>query len=472
MIYGPDDRPALRSHGIGSQADAPTRVVTRRRARRRAVVRSSTVRGTTTHVASHGSQNRPVAEPFASNIAPRPQFRSAALPCAAQDDRPANALAGGRPLAREEYARHAASLQRSSPQVEPLRARHRRADSVQHLVRAGAVRGSTWAPPESHRLGRLERPADRRAPLSTCAALHSGREVARRCGGPRRVVQDRRQAELGCVLPARHGLLPTRGFRAPHWRRRRKPSSSWTRRSRTRAGSACCRRCICNARNIAEAIPVLQQLIEAAPDKKRYWMQLSSVYVQMEDYANGLAIMQLAYNVGLLTEDSEIRRLADLLRVQRCAVSRRAGARSGDRKAAGDARREAVREAGELLDRGRRARQVDRAAATRGRACAERRNVRPAGRGASAARGLAGGRSRPFSEASTRASSRIPATRSYGSGSRTTARRATTTPSRSSSARGRRPSTSRSRTATSRPSEHEVEPRMTLPSSRSRATGH
>ena len=62
-----------------------------------------------------------------------------------------------------------------------------------------------------------------------------------------------------------------------------------------------------------EAVPVLQQLIAAAPDKKTYWMQLSSVYGQMEDYANALAIMQLAHNVGLVTEDSEIRRLADLL---------------------------------------------------------------------------------------------------------------------------------------------------------------
>ncbi len=62
-----------------------------------------------------------------------------------------------------------------------------------------------------------------------------------------------------------------------------------------------------------EAVPVLQQLIAAAPDKKTYWMQLSSVYVQLEDYPNGLAIMQLAYNVGLVTEDADVRRLADLL---------------------------------------------------------------------------------------------------------------------------------------------------------------
>jgi tetratricopeptide (TPR) repeat protein len=62
-----------------------------------------------------------------------------------------------------------------------------------------------------------------------------------------------------------------------------------------------------------EAIPVLQQLITAAPDKKVYWLQLSQVYVQLEDYANGLAVMQLVYHAGLLTEDAEFRRLADLL---------------------------------------------------------------------------------------------------------------------------------------------------------------
>jgi len=62
-----------------------------------------------------------------------------------------------------------------------------------------------------------------------------------------------------------------------------------------------------------EGVPILQQLITAAPDKKVYWMQLSQVYGQMEDYPNALAIMQLANSVGLVTEDAEVRRLADLL---------------------------------------------------------------------------------------------------------------------------------------------------------------
>ena len=62
-----------------------------------------------------------------------------------------------------------------------------------------------------------------------------------------------------------------------------------------------------------DAIPLLVRLVETAPDKKTYWMQLSAVYGQVEDYSNALAVMQLAYDAGLVTEDAEIRRLADLL---------------------------------------------------------------------------------------------------------------------------------------------------------------
>jgi tetratricopeptide (TPR) repeat protein len=71
------------------------------------------------------------------------------------------------------------------------------------------------------------------------------------------------------------------------------------------------------------AIPILQQLVSIAPDKKTYWLQLSSVYGQTKDYSNSLAILQLAYSAGLVSDDSDIRRLADLLLVNeipyRCA---------------------------------------------------------------------------------------------------------------------------------------------------------
>jgi tetratricopeptide (TPR) repeat protein len=62
-----------------------------------------------------------------------------------------------------------------------------------------------------------------------------------------------------------------------------------------------------------EAIPVGQQLIAAAPGNRAYWLQLSGVFAQVEDYPNALAILQLADNFGLVTEDSDVRRLADLL---------------------------------------------------------------------------------------------------------------------------------------------------------------
>jgi tetratricopeptide (TPR) repeat protein len=62
-----------------------------------------------------------------------------------------------------------------------------------------------------------------------------------------------------------------------------------------------------------DAIPLLQRLIALVPDKKTYWMQLSAVYGQLEDYPNALAIMQLAYGSNLVTDDGEVRRLADLL---------------------------------------------------------------------------------------------------------------------------------------------------------------
>lgn len=62
----------------------------------------------------------------------------------------------------------------------------------------------------------------------------------------------------------------------------------------------------------AEAVPLLKKLIAMAPEKKTYWQQLSSVYGQMEDYPKSLAVAQLAYNGGILVEDADVRRLADL----------------------------------------------------------------------------------------------------------------------------------------------------------------
>jgi len=62
-----------------------------------------------------------------------------------------------------------------------------------------------------------------------------------------------------------------------------------------------------------DAARLLQRLVVLVPGKKTYWLQLSAVYGQLEDYASALAAMQLAYDAGLLTEDAEIRRYVDLL---------------------------------------------------------------------------------------------------------------------------------------------------------------
>lgn len=61
------------------------------------------------------------------------------------------------------------------------------------------------------------------------------------------------------------------------------------------------------------AFPVLMQLVERAPEKKTYWVQVASVALTLEKYDTATSLMQLAHNAGLLTEGTEIRRLAELL---------------------------------------------------------------------------------------------------------------------------------------------------------------
>jgi tetratricopeptide (TPR) repeat protein len=60
------------------------------------------------------------------------------------------------------------------------------------------------------------------------------------------------------------------------------------------------------------AVPILEELIERYP-KKIYWIQLSTVHGALGSYEDALVPLQLAYTQGLLTEDSELRRLAQLL---------------------------------------------------------------------------------------------------------------------------------------------------------------
>jgi tetratricopeptide (TPR) repeat protein len=61
------------------------------------------------------------------------------------------------------------------------------------------------------------------------------------------------------------------------------------------------------------AVPILKRLIAASPAKKNYWIQLSSVSAQLGNYQEAAAWLQLAYNGGLLTEERDVTRLAQLL---------------------------------------------------------------------------------------------------------------------------------------------------------------
>jgi tetratricopeptide (TPR) repeat protein len=57
------------------------------------------------------------------------------------------------------------------------------------------------------------------------------------------------------------------------------------------------------------AIPLLKEMMLRFP-KKEYWIQLSLLYRAEDSLDDSLAVLQLAYNQGYLTEDKEIRRLA------------------------------------------------------------------------------------------------------------------------------------------------------------------
>ena len=54
------------------------------------------------------------------------------------------------------------------------------------------------------------------------------------------------------------------------------------------------------------AAGLLQQLTQQFPHSKEYWLQLSSVYRRLQDDARSLAVLELAYQQGLLTSEREL----------------------------------------------------------------------------------------------------------------------------------------------------------------------
>jgi tetratricopeptide (TPR) repeat protein len=63
----------------------------------------------------------------------------------------------------------------------------------------------------------------------------------------------------------------------------------------------------------AKAEPLVRRLVALEPDKKAHWVQLSAVLGAQEKYKDALIALNLAYHAGLLTDDADLRRLADLM---------------------------------------------------------------------------------------------------------------------------------------------------------------
>lgn len=66
-------------------------------------------------------------------------------------------------------------------------------------------------------------------------------------------------------------------------------------------------------KDYAAAIPVVEKLISLYPEiGKGYWLQLSALYGTTGDNARALAVMELAYRKGILSDDRDLIRLVQL----------------------------------------------------------------------------------------------------------------------------------------------------------------
>jgi tetratricopeptide (TPR) repeat protein len=57
------------------------------------------------------------------------------------------------------------------------------------------------------------------------------------------------------------------------------------------------------------AARLLEQMTQQFPQRKAYWLQLSSVYRKLQDDTRSLAVLELAYQQGLLTSETELTEL-------------------------------------------------------------------------------------------------------------------------------------------------------------------
>ncbi len=64
--------------------------------------------------------------------------------------------------------------------------------------------------------------------------------------------------------------------------------------------------------NYSAAANILRMLVAQFPDKKDYWHQLGSVYLQLRQYTNALTVNYMAYKKGYIRSESEILQLFNL----------------------------------------------------------------------------------------------------------------------------------------------------------------
>ncbi|WP_434341339.1 tetratricopeptide repeat protein [Motilimonas cestriensis] len=65
-------------------------------------------------------------------------------------------------------------------------------------------------------------------------------------------------------------------------------------------------------KNYAKAATILTQLSQHEPSNKQWWLQLSSVYLQMNDKKRALSTLEIAYQAGMLSSAAELKNLARL----------------------------------------------------------------------------------------------------------------------------------------------------------------
>jgi tetratricopeptide (TPR) repeat protein len=72
-----------------------------------------------------------------------------------------------------------------------------------------------------------------------------------------------------------------------------------------------------NLKDYPNVAATLERLVNVAPGKKLYWMQLAAVQNHLERGAKALATLQLAHRAALLDQDADLRQLARLLYLNR-----------------------------------------------------------------------------------------------------------------------------------------------------------